>query len=146
MFALSQRGAKSEAARWLAKKENESELIGGVDLSDKNNLLKSVLIDLSQTATIRASLQIGQRIIRALRNVGRLHRHHVEQAAFVVLKSPDIPSLLVETGFISNWQEERKLLSQPYQQKIASAMMQGIRSYFIQQPPPGTELAELSGK
>ncbi|MBT8506770.1 N-acetylmuramoyl-L-alanine amidase [Coxiella-like endosymbiont of Rhipicephalus sanguineus] len=142
VFALSQRGATSEAARWLAKYENESELMGGVDLSDKNNLLKSILINLSQTATIHASLLIGQEIIYALYQVGGLHHGHVEQAAFVVLKSPDIPSLLVETGFISNFHEEHKLLNQVYQQRIASALMQGIRAYFVHSPPRGTWLAE----
>ncbi len=142
VFALSQRGATSEAARWLAKKENESELMGGVDLADKTNLLKSVLINLSQTATIRASLRIGQRIIQSLDDVGRLHHRRVEQAAFVVLKSPDIPSLLVETGFISNPREERNLLNPAYQRRIASAITQGIHSYFIYQPPPGTWLAQ----
>ena len=141
VFALSQRGATSEAARWLAAKENESELIGGIDLTDKNNLLKSVLINLSQIATIRDSIRIGQQIINPLKNVGWLHRNHVEQAAFVVLKSPDIPSLLIETGFISNPCEEHRLLNFIYQQRIASALMQGIRAYFICSPPRGTWLA-----
>ena len=95
--------------RWLARRENESELMGGVNLSDKTSLLKSVLINLSQTATIRASLRIAQHIIHALGNFARLHHRGVEQASFVVLKSPDIPSLLVETGFISNPREEAKL-------------------------------------
>lgn len=130
VFALSRRGATSEAARWLAKHENESELVGGLDLSDKNNLLKSVLINLSQTATIHASLRIGQEIIHALYQVGGLHHGHVEQAAFVVLKSPDIPSLLVEMGFVSNLREEKKLLTPVYQKRIATALMQGIRAYF----------------
>lgn len=142
VFALSQRGVTSEAARWLAKHENKSELMGGVDLRDKNNLLKSVLINLSQTATIHASLIIGQEIIHALYQVGGLHHGHVEQADFVVLKSPDIPSLLVETGFISNFHEEHKLLNPVYQQRIASALMQGIRAYFIHSPPQGTWLVK----
>ena len=142
VFALSSRGATSEAAHWLARKENQSELMGGVDLTDKTNLLRSVLINLSQTATIRASLRIGERIIHALGNVGRLHHRRVEQAAFVVLKSPDIPSLLVETGFISNRKEERKLRSLAYQEGIASALMQGIRSYFVHSPPRGTWVAD----
>jgi N-acetylmuramoyl-L-alanine amidase len=141
VFALSQRGATSEAARWLAKNENESELMGGVDLTDKNNLLKSVLINLSQTATIHASLNIGQQIIQALGDVGALHHHRIEQAAFVVLKSPDIPSLLVETGFITNPREERKLVSWSYQQHLADALTQGIRTYFVHSPPQGTWLA-----
>ena len=142
VFALSQRGATSEAARWIATKENESELIGGIELANKNNLLKSVLINLSQTATIQDSLYIGQKIILALRDISRLHHRFVEQAAFVVLKSPDIPSLLIETGFISNAYEERKLLNPTYQQHIALALMQGIRNYFLYSPPPGTWLAE----
>ena len=131
VFALSRKGATSEAARWLAKHENESELMGGLDLSDKNNLLKSVLINLSQMATIHASLLIGQEIIHALYQVGGLHHGHVEQAAFVVLKSPDIPSLLVEMGFVSNFREEQKLLTPVYQKRIASALMRGIRAYFV---------------
>ena len=146
VFALSQRGATSEAARWLAAKENESELMGGVNLADKNNLLKSVLINLSQIATIRDSIRIGQQIINPLKNVGWLHRNHVEQADFVVLKSPDIPSLLIETGFISNPYEENRLLNFIYQQRIASALMQGIRAYFIYSPPRGTWLAEEKNK
>lgn len=141
VFALSRRGATSEAARWLATRENESELMGGVDLADKTNLLKSVLINLSQTATIRASLRIGQRIIHSLGNFARLHHRRVEQAAFVVLKSPDIPSLLFETGFISNPHEERKLRNRTYQQHIAAALMQGIRSYFMLSPPRNTWLS-----
>ena len=142
VFTLSSRGATSEAARWLAKKENESELIGGVSLTDKNNLLKSVLINLSQTATIHASLLIGEQIIHALNSTLPLHHHCVERAAFVVLKSPDITSLLVETGFISNSYEEHRLLNHIYQQQIASALMQGIRNYFVHSPPQGTWLAE----
>lgn len=142
IFALSQRGATSEAARWLARRENESELMGGVDLTDKNNLLKSVLINLSQTATVRASLNIGQDLIQSLGDVGTLHHHRIEQAAFVVLKSPDIPSLLVETGFITNPVEEKKLTSASYQKRLANALMQGIRAYFIHSPPRGTWLAQ----
>ena len=144
VFALSQSGATSEAARWLAKHENESELMGGVDLSDKNNFLKSVLINLSQTATIHASLLIGQEIIHALYQVGELHHVHMEQAAFVVLKSPDIPSLLVETGFVSNFCEEQKLLTTVYQKRIASALMQGIRVYFVHSPSHGDWLASVN--
>lgn len=142
VFALSSRGATSEAARWLAKKENESELMGGVNLTNKNNLLKSVLINLSQTATIHASLLIGNKIIHALNSTSPLHHHRVEQAAFVVLKSPDITSLLIETGFISNSYEEHRLLNHIYQQRIAAALMQGIRDYFIHSPPRGTWLSE----
>lgn len=143
VYALSERGATSEAARWLANQENASELMGGVELSDKNTLLKSVLINLSQTATIRSSLGIGHQLIRSLRNVGHLHSDRVEQAAFVVLKSPDIPSLLIETGFISNTQEERKLLNPNYQNSLADALTKGIQSYFEQLPPQGSWLSEV---
>ncbi|OGT26791.1 MAG: hypothetical protein A3I77_08265 [Gammaproteobacteria bacterium RIFCSPLOWO2_02_FULL_42_14] len=135
VFALSQRGATSEAARWLATRENASELMGGVDLQDKSHLLKSVLINLSQSATIRASLQIGDKVIQSARSITRLHHDRVEQAAFVVLKSPDIPSLLVETGFLSNPDEERRLRNPVFQRNIAKAMMQGICNYFVNYPP-----------
>ncbi len=143
VFALSQRGATSEAARWLAYRENKSELMGGVDLNDKSHMLKSVLINLSQMTTVRMSLQIGEALVH---NIGRFaHLHHgmrVEQAAFVVLKSPDIPSLLVETGFISNTFEARRLTSKPYQNRLAKAIAGGIVNYFEEQPPRGTVLAQ----
>jgi N-acetylmuramoyl-L-alanine amidase len=143
VFALSQRGATSELARWLAQKENYSELMGGVDLDDKSYLLRSVLIDLSQTATIRESLQQGKYIMQALGKTAKLHRRHVEQAPFVVLKSPDIPSILIEVGFISNRQEELLLRGSKYQHKIANALMKGIVGYLHRYPPPGTMLAAL---
>ena len=143
VFALSQRGATSEAARWLAAKENSSELMGGVDLADKSHMLQSVLISLSQNASVRISLQIGSDIIRALSQFAALHHHKVEQAAFVVLKSPDIPSLLVETGFISNSYEERRLISPRYQQRLALAMENGIVKYFSLHPPRGSSLAKM---
>lgn len=146
VFALSQHGATSEAARWLAQKENYSELMGGTNLEDKSYLLRSVLIDLSQTATIRESLVLGNYIIRSLNQVARLHTGHVEQAPFVVLKSPDIPSLLVETGFISNRSEEKLLRNPKYQQKIARALMQGIINYLHRYPPPETILTILYRK
>lgn len=135
VFALSQKGATSEAARWLAARENASELMGGVNLNDKSHLLKSVLINLSQAATIRVSLEIGADLIHKIRPIARLHHPRVEQAAFVVLKSPDIPSLLIETGFLSNPNEERRLRSASYQNKLAHAIMQGIRQYFTANPP-----------
>jgi len=141
VYALSRRGATGEAARWLARRENQSELMGGVELSNKDNLLKSVLINLSQTATIHASLLIGEDLIKSLDQIASLHHRRVEQAAFVVLKSPDIPSLLVETGFLSNPYEERRLRSSAYRQRLALAIMQGIRRYFKRQPPRGTWLA-----
>ncbi len=141
VYALSRRGATGEAARWLAKRENASELMGGVDLSNKGNLLKSVLINLSQTATIRASLLMGSDLIRSLDRIASLHHRKVEQAAFVVLKSPDIPSLLVETGFLSNPYEERRLRTPKYRERLAQALMQGIRRYYKRRPPRGTWLA-----
>ncbi len=141
IFALSQRGATSEAARWLADKENESEL--GQAISDKNMLLRSVLIDLAQTATISASLDIGGRVLQAVSQVASLHLAKVEQAGFMVLKSPDIPSLLVEVGFLTYGPEEKKLRDASYQEEIASRLAVGIQSYFMRRPPPGTYLAKL---
>lgn len=142
VYALSKRGATSEAARWIAQQENQSELMGGVDSNDQDSLLRSVLISLSQTATIRASLQIGEMLIQSLGDLTSLHHHRVEQAAFVVLKSPDIPSLLVETGYISNPIEEQRLSNPIYQQKLAAALAQGVRGYFLRNPPQGTWLAK----
>jgi N-acetylmuramoyl-L-alanine amidase len=146
VFALSQRGATSEAARWLTVKENQSELMGGVDLSDKSHLLRSVLLSLSQNASVRISLHIGADIIRSLSRFAALHHRKVEQAAFVVLKSPDIPSLLVETGFISNPYEERRLISSAYQQRLALALESGIVKYFTSHPPRGTWLSSVKAK
>ncbi len=140
VFALSERGATSEAARWLAEKENYSEL-GGVNLSNKSNLLRSVLIDLSQTATIGASLKLGRDVLDELDTIEHLHHRKVEQARFVVLKSPDIPSILIETGFITNPYEERMLNSPYYQRRLAGSILKGVKRYFWQNPPPGTRLA-----
>lgn len=137
VFALSPRGATSEAARWLATRENESELMGGVDLSDKTNVLRSVLLNLSQTATIRASLQLGQDIIQSLGHITLLHHGRVEQAAFVVLKSPDIPSLLIESGYISNLTEERLLNNNAYRNRLADAVTKGVTDYFVHHPKRG---------
>lgn len=142
VFALSQRGASSEAARWLAQKENYSEL-GGVNLDDKSYLLRSVLLDLSQTATIGDSLKLGNLVLHALGKVTPLHNRDVEQAPFVVLKSPDIPSLLIETGFISNPREERNLNTPSYQQELAAAVTRGVNKYFSENPPQGTLFAAL---
>ncbi len=141
VYALSDRGATSEAARWLAKRENQSEFMGGVNLSGRGPVLKSVLINLSQTAVIRASLVAGTHIIYFLNQVAYLHYHHMEQAAFVVLKSPDIASLLVETGFLSNYYEERRLQNAAYQYQLAVAMMKGICYYFKHYPPRNSQLA-----
>jgi N-acetylmuramoyl-L-alanine amidase len=141
VFALSSRGATSEAARWLAEKENYSEL-GGVnlrDLDDKNGMVRTVLMDLSQTATIQASINMGQHVLDQIGHMTSLHNHHVEQAGFVVLKSPDTPSILVETGFISNPYEERNLSSPVYQDKLAQAIFNGLHQYFREYPPRGTQ-------
>lgn len=144
VFALSERGATSESARWLAQSENRSDLIGGaggVSLNGRDEMLAGVLLDLSMTASINSSLGIGSSILGKLGNITKLHKRGVEQAAFVVLKSPDIPSLLVEAGFISNPQEERNLSSSAYQRKLANAVFDGIYEYFSETPPPGTLLA-----
>ena len=134
VFALSERGATSVAARWLAKRENESDLIGGVDLSVKDPYLAKTLLDLSQTASINDSLRLGKDVLRQLRIFNPLHSRLVEQAGFAVLKAPDIPSILVETAFISNPDEERQLDDPAYQEKIAGAIFGGIQRYFSQNP------------
>ena len=141
VYVLSSSGASSEAARWLAEKENASDLVGGVSLDDKDGVLKSVLLDLSQTASIEASLDAGGRVLRYLKEVNQLHRHRVEQAGFVVLKAPDIPSMLVETAFISNPHEEKKLRSARHQRQLAQAILSGVKDYFREHAPPGTKLA-----
>ena len=132
VYALSQHGATSEASRWLAKQENYSELddINFNQLTDRSRMLRSVLIDMSQTATIRDSLRLGNKVLDSLDRVSRLHHKQVEQAPFVVLKSPDIPSILVETGFISNPQEEMQLVNHFYQDKIADAVSNGVKVYI----------------
>lgn len=144
VYSLSQRGATSEAARWLAASENHSEL-GGVDLSDlddDNGMIRSVLIDLSQTATNSASLTLGKAVLSGLDAIAKLHHDDVEQARFVVLKSPDIPSILVETGFISNAEEERLLASRQYQSKLARSILKGISHYFKEHPPQDSAMAQ----
>ncbi len=134
----------SETAAWLAEQENASDLIGGVSLEDKDDLVKTVLLDLSQTATIVESLEAGDLVLRHLRGVGKVHKRKVEQAGFVVLKSPDIPSMLVETAFISNPSEEENLRSARHQSKMAQAIFSGIRDYFSQSQLPGTKFAANS--
>lgn len=141
VYTLSRRGATSEAARFLATSENNSDRIGGVSLDDKDDLLASVLLDLSQTASLEASLDVAGNILGGLKQLGNTHKRNVQSANFLVLKSPDIPSVLVETAFISNPEEERKLRTSAYQQQLAAAMMTGIRKYFERFPPPGTRLA-----
>ncbi|MDX8386789.1 MAG: N-acetylmuramoyl-L-alanine amidase [Gallionella sp.] len=134
VFALSKNGATSSAARWLAKKENEADLIGGVNIAVKDRYLARTLLDLSQTATINDSMKLAKYVLKELGNINKLHRGHVEQAGFAVLKSPEIPSILVETAFISNPREERNLNNQSYQKKLARAIVNGIKHYFAQNP------------
>lgn len=134
VFALSERGATSASARYLAKKENESDLIGGVSLNDKDPVLARTLLDLSQTATISDSLKLGKAVLGQIGDINKLHKNHVEQAGFAVLKSPDIPSILVETAFISNPEEERKLNDNAYQDKLVSSILTGIKKYFATNP------------
>lgn len=135
VFVLSENGASSSAARWLANKENAADLIGGVNFNTKDPMLARTLLDLSQTATINDSLKLGKAVLGELDRVGDLHKPHVEQAGFAVLKAPDIPSILVETAFISNPAEERRLNDENYQDKLAEAIMSGIRKYFRMNPP-----------
>jgi N-acetylmuramoyl-L-alanine amidase len=134
VFALSERGATSASARYLAKKENESDLIGGVSLDDKDPVLARTLLDLSQTATINDSLKLGKAVLTQIGAINTLHASRVEQAAFAVLKSPDIPSILVETAFISNPEEERRLNDSGYQDKLVTSILIGIKKYFATNP------------
>lgn len=134
VFALSENGASSVAARWLAKKENEADLVGGVNIDVKDPFLKRTLLDLSQTATINDSLKLGRSVLKEIGGVNTLHKPHVEQAGFAVLKAPDIPSILIETAFISNPEEEKRLKDDAYQEKLVNAIVTGIRDYFEQNP------------
>ncbi len=135
VFALSEHGATSAAARWLAKKENEADLIGGINIDVKDPNLKRTLIDLSQTATINDSLKLGRSVLHQLGEINGLHTGRVEQAGFAVLKAPDIPSILVETAFISNPEEEKRLTDENYQNKLADAIVEGINAYLARNPP-----------
>lgn len=141
VFVVSERGASSEMARILAAQENAADLVGGVSLNDKDDMLKSVLLDLSQAASIEASMSVADNVLGELKQVGRVHKSQVQQAGFMVLKSPDVPSILVETAFISNPAEERQLRDPGHQQRLAKAIMSGIRAYFRSNPPPGTIIA-----
>lgn len=141
IYILSPNGATDEMARWLAERENGADLIGGVSLDDKDDMLASVLLDLSQNATIEASYEAASDVLRAFRPMLRLHKKEVQRAGFVVLKSPDIPSMLVETAFITNPGDERRLSSAREQQRIATAMLKGVRRFFRRRPPPGTLFA-----
>ena len=142
VYTLSTRGASSEAARWLADSENASDLVG-VSLNDKEDVLASVLLDLSQTATQEASVNVANHVLKSFDNIAELHKDSVQKAGFIVLKSPDIPSILVETAFISNPSEEQNLLSARYQSKMANAIFKGVRSYFKQSAPVDNRIAAL---
>ena len=141
VFVLSRRGASSEYARLIADSENRSDLVGGVKLDEKDDMLASVLLDLSQSATMEASNAVAESILGTLKTAGKTHKNHVGHANFLVLKSPDVPSVLVETAFISNPSEEKKLTQRDFQQRISQAIANGIRNYFYRSPPPGTWIA-----
>lgn len=143
VYILSSRGASDEASRWLAEKQNASDLIGGVSLDDKDDVLASVLLDLSQTASLSASMTAAERVLFELDRVGEVRKRAVQQAGFLVLKSPDIPSLLVETAYISNPAEEKRLRDPRHQEKLANAIHAGVRAYFHENPPPGTRVAAM---
>jgi N-acetylmuramoyl-L-alanine amidase len=135
VFVLSEKGASSSAARWLADKENSADTIGGVNVKYHDRQLASVLLDLSTTAQINDSMKLGRSVLGEIGGINRLHKGSVEQAGFAVLKAPDIPSILIETAFISNPEEEAKLLDEDYQNKLADAIVTGIRRYFARNPP-----------
>jgi len=143
VFTLSNKGATSEAARWLANSENASDLVGGVSLNDKEDVLASVLLDLSQTATQDASVNVARKVLRNFEHIGELHYASVQKAGFLVLKSPDVPSILVETAFISNPSEELKLVNTAHQSKIAGAIFNGVRSYFSKDIAAESKMAAL---
>ena len=135
VFVLSERGATSSAAKWLAKKENDADLIGGVNIAVKDRFLAQTLLDLSQTAQINDSLKLGRSVLSELGGINTLHKAQVEQASFAVLKAPDIPSILIETAFISNPEEEKRLNDEGYQEQMAQAIFKGIKRYFAKNPP-----------
>nr|VFK56906.1 MAG: N-acetylmuramoyl-L-alanine amidase [Candidatus Kentron sp. TUN] len=141
VYVLSQRGASSEAAKWLADKENSADLVGGVSLDDKDHLLASVLLDLSQRATLDASVDLASNVLNELKKLGKTHKKQVQRAGFMVLKSPDIPSILIETAFISNPDEERRLRNPRHQKRLAKAILAGILRYLRNNAPRGTVLA-----
>ena len=135
VFALSQQGATSTAARWLANKENNADLIGGLNIKSQDKQVAQLLLDMSTTAQIKDSLKLGDAVLKQIGSFAKLHKKHVEQASFAVLKAPDVPSILIETAFISNPEEEARLNDLEYQEQIASAILKGIRSYFAKNPP-----------
>ena len=141
VYVLSRRGASSEAARWLAQQENAADFVGGVSIDDKDGLLASVLVDLQQTATLSASAEAGGQVLKSLRRVARSRKRRIEQAGFLVLKSPDIPSILIETGFLTNPADAKRLSNPKHQEKVAQAILNGIVGYFERNPPAGTTFA-----
>jgi len=141
VYCLSTRGASSEAARWLAQRENAADFVGGASIAHQDEVVASVLLDLAQTKTLENSLDLGDRVLRRLGNVAHLHKSDVQQAGFAVLRSPDIPSILVESAFISNPAEERRLRTAAYQQQVAEAILKGIHSYYAARAPSGTRYA-----
>lgn len=143
VYTLSARGASDEAARWLAERENAADLVGGVSLDNKSDVLASVLLDLSQGASMSASLVAAEKVMGELDRIGNVTRRGVKQAGFLVLKSPDIPSMLVETAFISNVNEEARLKDTRHQQRLAEAIHAGVRTYFYENPPPGSYIAQV---
>lgn len=143
VFCLSQHGATSEAARWMANRENEADFVGGASISDHDQGVASVLMDLAQTKTMENSLDFGHRVLSQIGEVADLHQRRVQQAGFVVLKSPDIPSILVESAFISNPQEEKRLRTAAYQKEIARSILDGINTYYAERAPEGTRYAML---
>lgn len=146
VWVLSPRGATNEASRWLADRENRADLVGGISLDDKDDTLAKVLLDLSQGATMGASNSVAQEVLGALRKIGPTHRNYVERANFVVLRSPDVPSILVETAFITNPAEEARLKSPAHREKLASAILDGISGYFRASPPPGSLFAASNSR
>ncbi len=145
VFVLSEKGASSTAARWLAQKENAADLVGGVNLGVKDALLARTLLDLSQTATMQDSAKLGRAVLGELGGINQLHKGQVEQAGFAVLKAPDIPSILVETAFISNPEEELRLKDEAYQDKMAEAILRGIKRYFAKNPPVQRNTVAFNG-
>ena len=141
VYVLSTKGASSQAARWLADKENAADLVGGVSLDNKDGFLPAVLLDMSQSMTMRWSEDAAGNVLQSLKDLGKAHKKQVEYANFVVLRSPDVPSMLIETGFITNADEERKLNSPEHRKRLAYAISQGVRAFFIEQPLPGTYYA-----
>jgi N-acetylmuramoyl-L-alanine amidase len=146
VYTLSARGASDESARWLADRENAADLVGGVSLDDKDAILASVLLDLSQSASMSASIDAAGKVMSELVGLGNTTNRGVKHAGFLVLKSPDIPSILVETAFISNPGEEARLLDSKHQRRLAEAIHAGVRTYFLENPPPGTRFAQVRFK